>query len=86
MIKKYWKLIVSIIAGIFGFIFLFSKSSNSKKSKAAKKKIDDNTNSINKLDGRIEEIKKQSPPKKVVKSKDEAVKSAAANIRRRTRK
>ena len=66
--------------------------------------------SIDKLDGQLEEVKKQkviakkkvtttkkkidqtkkakkqSMPKKVVKSKDEAVKSAAANIRKRTRK
>ena len=42
MIKKYWKLIVSIVVGIFGIIFIFGKKSNSKKAEVAKKKIDNN--------------------------------------------
>jgi len=111
MIKKYWKLIASVIAGIFGILFIFGKKSNSKKAAVAKNKIDDNNKNINKIDGQLEEIKKQKvvakkkvtttkkkiqktkqakkqavPKPKVVKSKKEAVKSAAANIRRRTRK
>ena len=59
MIKKYWKLIVSVIAGIFGIIFIFGKKSNSKKAEVAKKKIDNNNKNINKIDGQLEEVKKQ---------------------------
>ena len=59
MIKKYWKMIIGAIAGIFGIIFLLSKSSNNKKAEVAKKKIDDNDKKISKLDGKIEEVKKQ---------------------------
>ena len=111
MIKKYWKIILSIVTGLVGIFFILSKS-NSKKANKAKKKIDDNNTAINKLDGRIEEVKKQKivakkkvettknklektkqlkkqpiPKKsKVVKTKKETEKSAAANIRKRTRK
>ena len=63
MIKKYWKLIVSIVVGIFGIIFIFGKKSNSKKAAAAKKKIDDNNKNINKIDGQLEEVKKQNKQK-----------------------
>ena len=59
MIKKYWKLIAGAIAGIFGLLFIFGKKSNNKKAIAAKKKIDTNNVEINKLDGKVEEIKKQ---------------------------
>ena len=31
LIKKYWKLIIGILAGIFGAIFIFSKKSTNKK-------------------------------------------------------
>ena len=111
MIKKYWKLIVGAIAGIFGLIFLFSKKSNDKKLTETKKKIDSNNSNISKLDGKIEEVKKQKvvakkkaattktkitetkelkkkpvPKKKKTTSKKTQVKSAAANIRKKTRK
>ena len=56
MIKKYWKIILSIVTGLVGIFFILSKS-NSKKANKAKKKIDDNNTAINKLDGRIEEVK-----------------------------
>jgi hypothetical protein len=59
MIKKYWKLIAGAIVGIFGLLFIFGKKSNNKKATAAKKKIDTNNVEINKLDGKVEEIKKQ---------------------------
>ena len=42
MIKKYWKLIAGVIAGIFGLLFIFGKKSNNKKAATAKKKIDTN--------------------------------------------
>jgi len=110
MIKKYWKIILGILTGIFGILFILSKS-NSKKANKAKKKINDNNTTINKLDGKFEEVKKQKvvakknaettknkinktkdlkkqpiPKKsKEVKTKKEAVKSAAANIRKRIR-
>ena len=44
MIKKYWKLIAGVIAGIFGLLFIFGKKSNNKKASAAKKKIDTKSN------------------------------------------
>ena len=33
MIKKYWKLILGIITGIFGILFIFGKKYNFTKSK-----------------------------------------------------
>ena len=58
MIKKTWKIIAGIVAAIFGLIFIFGKKSNNKKAEQAKKKIDDNNVNINKLDGKLEEVKK----------------------------
>ena len=57
MIKKYWKLIASVIAGIFGILFIFGKKSNSKKAAVAKKKIDDNNKSINKIEKEFDKFK-----------------------------
>jgi len=37
MIKKTWKIIAGIVAGIFGLIFIFGKKSNNKKAEQAKK-------------------------------------------------
>ena len=34
MIKKTWKIIAGIVAGIFGLIFIFGKKSNTKHVKA----------------------------------------------------
>ena len=70
MIKKYWKIILGILTGIFGILFILSKS-NSKKANKAKKKINDNNTTINKLDGKIEEVKKQ---KVVAKKNAEKIK------------
>ena len=49
MIKKTWKIIAGIVAGIFGLIFIFGKKSNNKKAEQAKKKIDNNNVNVNKL-------------------------------------
>jgi len=65
MIKKYWKIVIGIITGIIGILFIVSKN-NSKKATKAKKKIDTNNTTINKLDGKIEEVQKQ---KEVIKKK-----------------
>jgi len=73
MIKKYWKLIAGVLAGIFGLIFIVGKKSNNKKASAAKKKIDTNNIKVNKLDGRIEEVKKQKvvAKKKITTTKEQ---------------
>jgi FtsZ-interacting cell division protein ZipA len=78
MIKKTWKIIAGIVAGIFGLIFIFGKKSNNKKAEQAKKEIDDNNVNINKLDGKIEEVKKQ---KTVAKKKVTTTKKQIASTK-----
>ena len=78
MIKKTWKIIAGIVAGIFGLIFIFGKKSNNKKAEQAKKKIDNNNVNVNKLDGKIEEVKKQ---KTVAKKKVTTTKKQIASTK-----
>ena len=56
LIKKYWKLIIGILAGIFGAIFIFSKKSTTKKLQKNKQKIDSNNKSIQKIDGKLKYV------------------------------
>ena len=76
MIKKYWKILLGILTGIVGIFFILSKN-DSKKAEKAKKKIDSNNKTINKLDGKIEEVKKQ---KQVAKKKVETTKNKLKNF------
>ena len=58
-IKKYWALIVAGIAALFGLFVIISKKQNEKKSDKLKQKIDDNTQQIDQLQGKIEVIEEQ---------------------------
>ena len=77
MIKKYWKILLSILAGIAGIFFLLSKN-DTKKAKQAKKKIDDNNKKIDTLDVKIQEVKKQ---KTAVKKKVTTNKTAVKDLK-----
>lgn len=58
-IKKYWALLVAGIAALFGLFVIVSKKQNEKKSDKIKQKIDDNKQSIDQLQGKIEVIEEQ---------------------------
>ena len=75
-IKKYWKLIVGAITGIFGLLFLISKKNTNKKLDESKKKIASNNTEINKLDGKIEYVKEEKTEvKKSIKKQKEKIKN-----------
>ena len=69
LIKKYWKLIIGAVTGIFALLFIFSKKNTNEKLESTKKKIDTNNIEIVKIDEKIESIKQtKSKLKKTVKS------------------
>jgi septal ring factor EnvC (AmiA/AmiB activator) len=73
-IKKYWALIVAGIAALFGLFVIVSKKQNEKKSDKLKQKIDDNTQQIDQLQGKIEVIEEQrTEVKEEIKQQEEII-------------
>ena len=64
LIKKYWKLIIGAVAGVFALLFIFSKKNTNEKLESTKKKIDTNNNEIVKIDEKIKTIKQKLKLKK----------------------
>ena len=58
-IKKYWMIIVGAVAAAFAIFTLTSKRRNAKKLDTLQQKIDDNKQTVDKIDGKVEVIAQQ---------------------------
>jgi len=74
-IKKYWLYIVGAIAAIIGIFAVTSSKLTSKKLRKTAKQIDDNTSSIDKLQGKIEVVEETR-----IETKQDLVKQTAAIV------
>jgi uncharacterized coiled-coil DUF342 family protein len=59
MIKKYWAILVGAIIAIIGIFAVTSRRNSDKKSDKLKKQIDDNTQQVNQLQGKVDVIEEQ---------------------------
>jgi uncharacterized coiled-coil DUF342 family protein len=59
MIKKYWAILVGAIITIIGIFAVTSRRNSDKKSDKLKKQIDDNTQQVNQLQGKVDVIEEQ---------------------------
>jgi predicted RNase H-like nuclease (RuvC/YqgF family) len=58
MIKKYWAIIVGIVAALFALMWI-TKTSSAKKQSVLNKKIKSNEKQVEVLDGKVEAIEEQ---------------------------